>query len=219
VPQEKILPIYNAVQCEPVLPVVMPLSTPFKLITVGRLIALKQIDRLIRAIRNRETLGLVIVGDGPERNRLESITREQGLGGRVYFAGQKTKQETLALMAGCDLFVLNSTHEGFPHVVLEAMCVGLPVLATAVGGTPELVFDGENGVLISPTSEDDLSKAIERLINSSAERARLVNGARRTVERFRHSTMIEQTEAALMRTWKKAAAVERDAAAVRQHAN
>ena len=219
VPQEKILAIYNAVESRPALPMVIPLSTPLKLVTVGRLIALKQVDRLIRAIRNRENLGLVIVGDGPERARLESITREHGLGGRVYFAGQKTKQETLALMAGCDLFVLNSTHEGFPHVVLEAMSVGLPVLATAVGGTPELVFDGENGVLISPTSEDDLSKAIERLINSSAERARLVNGARRTLERFRQSTMIEQTEAALLRTWKKAAAVERDAAGVRQHAN
>ena len=74
---------------------------------------------------------------------------DRQLSDRVYFAGQRNKEETFALMAACDLFVLNSSYEGFPHVVLEAMCAGLPVVATEVGGTPELVRDGENGLLIS----------------------------------------------------------------------
>jgi glycosyltransferase involved in cell wall biosynthesis len=78
---------------------------------------------------------LVIVGDGPERARLEALAQTNQVIDRVYFAGQRSKAETFGLMAGCDLFVLNSTYEGFPHVVLEAMSVGLPVVATAVGRT------------------------------------------------------------------------------------
>jgi glycosyltransferase involved in cell wall biosynthesis len=140
---------------------------------------------------------LVIVGDGPERNRLESITRANNLSDRVYFAGQRSQEETFGLMAACDLFVLNSTYEGFPHVVLEAMCAGLPVVATAVGGTPELVLDGESGILIAPNSNGALAKTLLKVLSSSEERQRLVVGAQHTIQRFQRSTMIEVTEGAL----------------------
>ena len=89
------------------------------------------------------TIGLVIVGDGSERKRLEGVANTLDVADRVYFAGQASQAETIRLMAACDFFVLNSTHEGLPHVVLEAMSLGLPVVATAVGGTPEVVCDGE----------------------------------------------------------------------------
>ena len=219
VAQEKVVPIYNAVEIDPPVPSVIPLSTQFKLVTVGRLIALKQIDRLIAAIRDRKNIGLVIIGDGPERGPLENLAREQGLTERIYFAGQKTNQETLSLMAGCDLFVLNSTHEGFPHVVLEAMSLGLPVIATAVGGTPELIHNGVNGVLVAVDSARALPDALDRLMASPAERARLVNGAKQTMERFRSSTMIDQTEAVLIRAWEKRAATARVATGFQQQTN
>ncbi|HEX2928413.1 MAG TPA: glycosyltransferase family 4 protein [Candidatus Binatia bacterium] len=219
VAQEKVVTIYNAVEIDPPVPSVIPLSTQFKLVTVGRLIALKQIDRLIAAIRDRKNIGLVIIGDGPERGPLENLAREQGLTERIYFAGQKTNQETLSLMAGCDLFVLNSTHEGFPHVVLEAMSLGLPVIATAVGGTPELIHNGVNGVLVAVDSARALPDALDRLMASPAERARLVNGAKQTMERFRSSTMIDQTEAVLIRAWEKRAATARVATGFQQQTN
>ena len=197
VTENKTIVIYNAVDLPSSSPCAIPLSTRFKLVTVGRLVPWKQIDHLIEALAGCGEAGLVIVGDGPERTRLEGLVRDRQLVDRVYFAGQRSKQETSALMAACDLFVLNSTYEGFPHAVLEAMCAGLPVVATAVGGTPELVRDGENGLLISPDVDGALAKTLMKLVTSSEERQRLAAGAQQTTQRFRRSTMIEKTEAVL----------------------
>jgi glycosyltransferase involved in cell wall biosynthesis len=196
VSESKTLVVYNAVELPSSAPSTIPLGTRFKVVTVGRLVPWKQIDSLIEAIAQCEGTGLVVVGDGPERDRLEAMARER-LSQRVYFAGQRSKEETFALMAACDLFVLNSSYEGFPHVVLEAMGAGLPIVATGVGGTPELVRDGENGLLISPNANGELSKTLMKLVTSSEERQRLAAGARETVQRFRPSAMVEATEALL----------------------
>ncbi len=96
----KISIVYNAVEIPSAAPINVPLTTRFKIVTVGRLVPWKQIDRLIEALGQLHDAGLVIVGDGPERQRLESLTRENNLNDRVYFAGQKSKQETYDLMAG-----------------------------------------------------------------------------------------------------------------------
>ena len=197
VAREKIVTIYNSIESESFTPAAIPFPTKFKLVTVSRLIALKRIDEIIRSVGRYQNTALIIIGDGPEREPLQVLVRDRGLRDRIYFAGQRTKAETLALMAACDLFVLNSTHEGFPHVVLEAMSLGLPVVATAVGGTPELIRDGENGLLFSAESDRALSDILARLLDSPGERERLASGAQRTVERFRYGTMIEQTEAVL----------------------
>jgi glycosyltransferase involved in cell wall biosynthesis len=197
VSESKISVIYNAVELPSSISPVVPLSTRFKIVTVGRLVPWKQIDRLIEALTEYDEAGLVIVGDGPERSRLEELARERELSERVFFAGQRSKEETLAIMAGCDLFVLNSSYEGFPHVVLEAMGAGLPVLATAVGGTPELVQDGENGVLIAPNTNGCLSKTLLQILSSTEERQRLAARGRRTAQGFQRFAMIEKTEGVL----------------------
>jgi len=151
---------------------------------------------LIEALAEIENAGLVIVGDGPERARLDALAQTNQVIDRVYFAGQRSKAETFGLMAGCDLFVLKSTYEGFPHVVWEAMSVALPLVVTAVGGTPELVREAENGVLIAANANGALSKTLIRLLASS-ERQRLAVAAEKTTEQFRRSAMIDATEAAL----------------------
>jgi len=197
VPASKILVVYNAVEIPSWARTTVPLRTRLNIVTVGRLVPWKQIDHLIEALVEIEDAGLVIVGDGPERNRLKDLAQANNLNDRVYFAGQRSKEETLGLMTACDLFVLNSTYEGFPHVVLEAMCTGLPVVATEVGGTPELVRDGENGLLISPNANGALASTLRKLLSSSEERRRLAAGGRETTQRFRRSPMIEATEAAL----------------------
>ena len=197
VAESKIFVVYNAVEIPSFARTTVPLTTRLNIVTVGRLVPWKQIDHLIEALAEIDDAGLVIVGDGPERSRLEDLVRAAQLTDRIYFAGQRSKEETLGLMTACDLFVLNSTYEGFPHVVLEAMCAGLPVVATEVGGTPELVHDGENGLLISPNANGALSRTLRKLLSCSEERQRLATGGRETTQRFRRSPMIEATEAAL----------------------
>jgi glycosyltransferase involved in cell wall biosynthesis len=198
VPAEKIVVIYNAVEpVDGVEPLPVPLKTPIKAVTVGRLIPLKRVDGLLEALKELPDLGLVVVGDGPERPRLERRARELGVSDRVYFAGQRSKKEALGLMAACDLFVLNSVHEGLPHVVLEAMALGLPVVATAAGGTPEVVRDGETGVLV-PSRYGTLGASLSALARDPALRRRLGRAARQWIgERLSAENMIRLTEETL----------------------
>src|SRR5882724_2333350 len=179
-----------------------PLSTQVNAVTVGRLVPWKQVDKVLQAIARVDGVGLVVIGDGAEHRALEDLARSLGLVERVYFAGARSKAETLALMATCDLFVLNSTYEGFPHVVLEAMALGLPVVATAVGGTPEVVENGRNGRLIPAPDGGALQEALSTLVSCPQERQRLAAAARDTVERFCHARMVENT-AVLLETTKR----------------
>jgi len=139
----------------------------------------------------------LICGDGPERTQLEQLAKDLGVTDRIYFAGQRNRKAALALMADCDIFVLASTYEGLPHVVLEAMSLGLPVIATSVGGIPELVQDGETGVLIEDGDAETLSAAVLRLIASPELLQRMKNKAQLKAKTFSLSRMVEETERVL----------------------
>jgi glycosyltransferase involved in cell wall biosynthesis len=197
VSEQRTTVIYNAAELPPSVCSTIPLPTRFNVVTVGRLVPWKQVDRLIQSLNGCGGTGLVVVGDGPERERLERLALENHVADRIFFAGQRSKEETFGLMTACDVFVLNSTYEGFPHVVLEAMCAGLPVIATAVGGTPELVRDGQNGLLIAPDSNGALSTILKKLASSSSERQRLAAGARQTAQLFQPLEMLDKTETVL----------------------
>lgn len=199
IPEDRIVVIYNAVEpVNDIKPLPIPLKTPVKAVTVGRLIPLKRIDQLLEALVQLPDLGLVVVGDGPERLQMERLARDLQVSDRVYFAGQRSKKEALGLMAACDLFVLNSTHEGLPHVVLEAMALGLPVVATAVGGTPEAVKDGETGILVPPGG-DGIVEALRRLTEESRSRNAMVQAGRDWIrQQFSMEKMIQETERVLL---------------------
>jgi len=195
VAEEKCIVVYNAVDAPAdVKPAVLPLQTPVKLVTVGRLVPWKGVDKIIELLPEIDEAGLVIIGDGPERARLEALTRSLELDDRVYFAGQRSKKETHALMAACDIFVLNSSYEGLPHVIVEAIQLGLPVVATAVGGTPEVVRDGENGLLVQPGESEAVREALRQLVTDISLRQRLRDNTRAALYRFRFETMIKETE-------------------------
>ncbi len=203
IPEEKVRIVYNAVErLNGIQPATIPMAARVNLrvVTVGRLIALKQIDLLIQAVSRLKDVGLVVVGDGPERERLEKLAQELGVAERVYFTGMTSKEAMLSFLCACDLFVLNSTHEGFPYVLLEAMSLGLPVVATAVGGIPEIVQDGKNGFLIAPNANGELPKKLAMLLSCPSVRKRLAAGAKRTVEQFRFSAVVEETESVLRNT-------------------
>ena len=142
-------------------------------------------------------LGLVVVGDGPLRDDLIAQAKRLGVDDRIAFAGAVAKERVPAYLRACDVFVLNSTYEGLPHVLLEAMAAGLPVIATAVGGSREIIEDGTNGLLIPPHDPLALKQALLRMLSTPAERMSMVQRGRDTLAKFSLQTMVEQTEATI----------------------
>ncbi len=170
---------------------------PLKVVTVGRLVSWKQVDQILEAISRVHSAGLVIIGDGPERTNLEEQGKALGIADRIYFAGARSREETLSMMAGCDVFVLNSTYEGFPHVVLEAMGMGLPVIAKVSGGTPEIVIDGRNGRLLESSDARALSEVLSGLLSVPDQRRQIAEAARRTAAQYQVDKMVQETEETL----------------------
>jgi glycosyltransferase involved in cell wall biosynthesis len=157
-------------------PTDVPLETS-TLVFVGRLTVQKSLDVAIDAMRGLPELRLVVVGDGPERSALERRAAHAGLDGRIVFAGAAARAEVLRRLAGAFAAVLPSSWENMPHAVAEALAVGTPVVATAVGGVPEIVRDGENGLLVPPASSDALAAALRRLVEEPGLRDRLAAAA------------------------------------------
>jgi glycosyltransferase involved in cell wall biosynthesis len=104
----------------------------------------------------------LLIGDGPERPRLEAQTRDAGLEKNVVFLGRRA--DVPELLACCDSSALPSQAEAFPNALLESMSAGLPVVATAVGGSKEVIENGQNGLLVPPGNPEALAAAILRLV-------------------------------------------------------
>jgi glycosyltransferase involved in cell wall biosynthesis len=144
-----------------------------RVLFVGRLVAVKRVERLISAAARVEGATLEIVGDGPERMALESVARELEVTDRVTFGGELEHREVLTRIGAADVLALASDVEGLPHVVIEALSLGTPVVAPAAGGIPEIVVDEETGLLLPDADVDSLVAAFERLRDAPSERARL----------------------------------------------
>jgi glycosyltransferase involved in cell wall biosynthesis len=122
------------------------------------------IEAAARVSAQRPSVGFVVFGEGPRRRDLERRVRETGLEGRFVLAGFRADLDRY--LPVLDAFVLSSFTEGMPNVVLEAMAVGVPVVATAVGGTPELIEDGRSGLLVPPGDSAALAAGISRVMAS-----------------------------------------------------
>ena len=133
------------------------------------------------------TLRLVLVGDGPLREEHEQLTNTLGLQDRVVFLGWRGRREVVQLLRDCDLFVLPSRSEPFGIVVAEALASRKAVVASAVGGIPEIIEDGVSGVLVTPDDPAALARAVLALLDDDARRDALGRaGHKRIVERFSH---------------------------------
>lgn len=152
-----------------------------------------------------EALGLVpgvtlqIAGDGPDREQLEGRARELGIEGRARFLGSLSRESVLRLFRAADAAVLSSSWENLPHMVLEALAVGTPVIATAVGGVPEVVRDGENGLLVAPNDPGVLADAIRRFFSDADLRLRLSEAAPVSVADYTEKSVFARIEEELER--------------------
>jgi glycosyltransferase involved in cell wall biosynthesis len=149
-----------------------------RIVSVGRLAAPKDFHTFVRALALLPlgAADVLIVGDGPDRAQLEAEIAWLGLGDRVLLAGER--RDVSDLLARADLFVLSSRSEGLPVSVLEAMAAGLPVIASSVGGIPELVDDGETGILVEAGQAHELAAAISRLLADPGLRRRMGDAGR-----------------------------------------
>lgn len=178
--------------------------------TVGRLQAVKDQLRLVRVFARLWRSGafpdlrLVLVGEGTMRGEIEREIREQGVAEAVWLAGERP--DVPEVMRSFDLFVLPSLAEGISNTVLEAMACGLPVLASAVGGNPELVEEGVSGSLVPPADDEALGAALARYAASPRLRQQQGRAGRERVEaHFSLAAMVSRYEALYVRELERAA--------------
>lgn len=149
----------------------------------GRLSREKGVNYLIDAVSSLHVAGhpvkLLIIGDGPEKEVLEQMARDRGLGSSVLFAGFQT--DIGAWLSACDVLSLPSITEGTPLSILEAMSMGVPVIASAVGGVPDVVREGVNGFLVEPGNVDGISNKTSLLMQNKELARKIIAEGIRTI--------------------------------------
>jgi sugar transferase (PEP-CTERM/EpsH1 system associated) len=160
--------------------------------TVGRLVPVKDQALFLRAVAVVAREGLAfrafIAGEGPLRAELSSLVDQLGLSGRVTWLGHRADVERV--MAGLDVFVLSSRSEGLSNTIQEALCSGVPVVATRVGGADELVDDGRSGFLVPPGDAEAMGRALVALVGDRDRRhAFAAAAAERATREFGFETM------------------------------
>jgi glycosyltransferase involved in cell wall biosynthesis len=162
--------------------------------TAGRLIPLKGVEFLLRAAATLRDefphVRVEIAGSGPQRPDLEQTSARLGLTGHVKFLGWI--DDLHSVLPRWDVFVMPSLEEGFPIAALEAMAAGLPVVASSVGGVPELVVDGKTGWLVPPGDAEALAARLRLLLRSPEER--LTMGAKARARVRDHFSLAQMTE-------------------------
>ena len=205
IPQDKIRVIYNAIEVSEYDPACSKEEARKRLglngkiiLTVARLTPWKGVDRIIEVLpeirRQINEANLVVVGDGPELGNLQGLARELGVKGYVSFVGRVPHEEVPYYLRAADVFVLYSGYEGLPHIVLEAMATGVPVILSNKGGNPEVIEDGVNGLLVPIGNQGKLKEAILRVLRDEALARRFVEESRERVKQdFRWDVLVNRT--------------------------
>lgn len=187
-PAEKVEVTYNAVDVERAAVPAPPglraqlggSETRPLVLTPARLNAQKGHDALLEAIAEVPEALFLLAGDGPERGRLEARAAELGVADRVRFLGRR--EDVPQLLAACDVFALPSLYEGSSLAVLEAMAAGIPIVSSAIGGTEELIENGQSGLLVPPGDAPALAAALRKLLGDPKLREDFAARARERVD-------------------------------------
>lgn len=188
IPEQRVLAIPNAVDCSlyerlqrsPSQP-----GAPLKLLYIGRLHRDKGLYEAIEAIKMAQMHGVrahfVIAGSGPEEQSLKHLVETLGLSDTVAFAGAVFGEGKLRLLCAADVFLLPSYREGMPYALLESMAAGTPVITTRVGGIPDVVVDGKNGIFVPRRDALAITRAIMQLAADRGALAKMSADCRRTI--------------------------------------
>jgi glycosyltransferase involved in cell wall biosynthesis len=168
------------------------------LLTVGRLTSVKGINYLIEALpwviaKGNVPIRLTIVGIGRQEQKLQNMVEELNLSKQVAFAGYiPSRNELMNLYTNSDIFISSSLSEGFPRTFFEAMARGVPIISTNVGGIPDVIKNGKNGLLITPRNPLQIANAVVRLIKDVQLRAKLIENGLKTVKQYTLEAQIEK---------------------------
>ncbi len=174
----------DALRSDPTIP------KKYDLAFCGRVVSNKGLDSLLRALPGLSAVTLLVIGDGPERRAMELLAVKLGIVDRVTFVGWLPSQkDVIRALASAKIFVLPSLSEGGPRVALEAMAIGLPVIATRVGVLPDVIEDGRNGVFTTGKSAD-LRERISLLLADDKKRETIGREATNILQRFERKQLI-----------------------------
>jgi len=167
------------------------------IMTACRLTPWKGVDGIIKILAElNEKIGrvfLLVLGDGPELNKLRYLARERQMGDRVIFLGRIDNRRILDYFKTADLFILNSNYEGLSHTLLEAMTAGVPIIASKVGGNPEVICDGREGLLVDYNNEEQLAGAAYKILTDRMLAERLTANAKVKLSLFNWQNTVAQT--------------------------
>jgi glycosyltransferase involved in cell wall biosynthesis len=169
-----------------------------KIVFVGRLEQGKDPFTLIRAFKRisirHEDAKLLIIGDGSLRESMETLCKELNIADRVFFYGHLSLEKVMALVADSNIYALTSLEEGLPISLIEAMALGRPIVATNVGGVPDVVEDGINGLLVPPRAPERLAQAMERLLNEPGLSLKLAKAASTSAKDYSWHNIVSMYE-------------------------
>ncbi len=164
------------------------------LFSVGALVPWKGFDVLIELmpelLSRYPKLQLLIAGEGPDREKLKALIKAKKLDTRVALLGRLPQEALFKYIKASDIFILNTSYEGLSHQLLEVMALGVPIVTTNIGGNPELIGAGEEGILLEPNNKDELRDAISYLLNNPNAGKKLVQNAQKKVKSFNEDNML-----------------------------
>ena len=203
VPQEKIEVIYNASEIPFQLDITKKeAKQKIKIegdiiLSIGRLVPWKGFSALIEImpdlLQKNPNFQLVIGGEGPERNNLESKIKKLQLEDKIKLIGQISHEKIPLYLKSADLFVLNTGYEGLSHIILEAMAVGVPIIATQIGGNPELIESGRNGILVGYNQKEQFKRAILLLWKDKNLQEKFIQNSFQKLKNFTWENLVEKT--------------------------
>src|SRR5439155_1523480 len=164
---------------------------------IGRMTAIKRVEDILLAFRELRNRGiaarLCLVGDGPDREQVEQRAHDLGVSRHTLFVGYQ--REIAPYYSFFDAFVLPSANEGTPVVAIESLAAGRPVVATGVGGTPDVVEDGADGILVPVGDVEAIAESLEQLARNPELRRRLgEHGRKRVLPRYRVERLVDDVD-------------------------